>query len=888
MSDDHSTRTLEDLRAERLAALNLMEDAIASREALAEEKYYAESIVDTLHEPLLVLHSDLTVKSVNPAFYTHFQVNPADTIGRKVYELGNGQWNIPELRTLLEDVLPDSNVFNDHEVTHEFETIGRRVMLLNGRRLDHVQLILLGIRDITERKRAEEALRASEEKYRTLFDSIDEGFCIFEMIYRDDGQPIDFRYIETNPGFERQTGRRPKPGQTMRELFPEAEDMWLDKYAEVARTAEPKRFVDYQEQLDRWYDIFVFPAGNGSKHQLAALFSDVTEGKRAEVALRESQARLHKAISIQTVGVLFFSLDGTITDANEAFLRMVGHTLDQLRGLKNVEQLTAPEFIGITRRTARNIIETGKTPPYEKQMVRPDGSRWWGLFAPTRLSGTGKQSECVEFVVDITDQKTYEAELRESEERFRSIVNQNVAGILQIDLAGKVLFANQQFCLSLDRPLNELLELNLRDFIHPDDLPENLRLLRKMARDGKPFEVEKRLLRSDGSAFWVHHATTPVAGADGEIRLATITSLDINARREAEEALRANEEQFRRAVEEAPIPVIMHAEDGQVLQISRTWTELTGYKPEDIPTFEAWLNRAYGRGAKRVREHMHKLFHGQVRTLSVEMDVETRQGERRRWAFSASAPGTLRDGRRYIVGMAVDITERAEELRAANKELRELSKRLVVAQEDERRKLALELHDEVGQQLTGLNMLLHRLCEHDDGKTKTELKEIRDAAQVVADTLRRVRKISVDLRPAALDDLGLGMAVRAHVDTFSKQTGIRVRLTGRDLPENKLSPEVRITGFRVIQEALTNVARHAKTKNATVTMSVSGGELRLRVSDAGRGFSLERQQKKHSSGLSGMRERVTLSGGQFSIESAPNRGTRVAATLPLNDFGEKK
>lgn len=137
-------------------------------------------------------------------------------------------------------------------------------------------------------------------------------------------------------------------------------------------------------------------------------------------------------------------------------------------------------------------------------------------------------------------------------------------------------------------------------------------------------------------------------------------------RREAESALRASEEQFRRAIEEAPIPVILHAEDGQVLQISKTWTAMTGYGPEDIPTFDAWLNRAYGDGADAVREQVHRLFQGEVARLETEIEVTTRHGESRCWAFSASAPGLLRDGRRFIVGMALDITERKAAERAAH------------------------------------------------------------------------------------------------------------------------------------------------------------------------------------------------------------------------------
>ena len=142
-----------DLEAERYAIAPLTQ-------ALHEAKDLAEKVIETIRDPLLILAPNLSVQAANPAFYQLFQVHPVDTLGRRIYDLGNGQWAIPELRTLLEDILSRQTVFNDFEVSHEFAQIGPRTMLLNARRVDHLQLILLAIEDITSRKHAETLLRA--------------------------------------------------------------------------------------------------------------------------------------------------------------------------------------------------------------------------------------------------------------------------------------------------------------------------------------------------------------------------------------------------------------------------------------------------------------------------------------------------------------------------------------------------------------------------------------------------------------------------------------------------------------------------------------------------------------------------------------------------------
>jgi two-component system, chemotaxis family, CheB/CheR fusion protein len=141
-------------------------------QALHETKKAAEQIVETVREPLLVLTPDFCVQSANPAFYQLFQVSPAETIGQHIYRLGNGQWDIPELHTLLEQILPQNTVFNDYEVRHDFARIGPRTILLNARRLDSVQFILLAMEDITARQQAETALRQQHDLLAVTLRSI--------------------------------------------------------------------------------------------------------------------------------------------------------------------------------------------------------------------------------------------------------------------------------------------------------------------------------------------------------------------------------------------------------------------------------------------------------------------------------------------------------------------------------------------------------------------------------------------------------------------------------------------------------------------------------------------------------------------------------------------
>jgi PAS domain S-box-containing protein len=175
---------ISEARSQNAALEKTITGSISYELAAEEARRYAESIVETVREPLLVLDADLKIISANRNFYKTFKVTPGETLGSFIYDLGNKQWDIPKLRELLEEVLPEKEAFDDYEVNHDFQDIGHKIMLLNARQIYRkdigAKLILLAIEDITERKRLESLLIDSEEQYRRLFETASDGIVLLE------------------------------------------------------------------------------------------------------------------------------------------------------------------------------------------------------------------------------------------------------------------------------------------------------------------------------------------------------------------------------------------------------------------------------------------------------------------------------------------------------------------------------------------------------------------------------------------------------------------------------------------------------------------------------------------------------------------------------------
>jgi signal transduction histidine kinase len=254
-------------------------------------------------------------------------------------------------------------------------------------------------------------------------------------------------------------------------------------------------------------------------------------------------------------------------------------------------------------------------------------------------------------------------------------------------------------------------------------------------------------------------------------------------------------------------------------------------------------------------------------------------------AFSQQPKKLLEDEVALLKGLADQATsaivnaELFEQVRAGRERQRKLAKSLVDVQEAERRRIARELHDHLGQILTGLQFMLESVKNQTTGAQRSDLEQIQEA---VSDIIREVREMSLNLRPSMLDDLGLVPTLRWHIDRYTTQTGIHVNLQYDEFSK-RLPAEIETAAYRIIQEALTNVARHAQVKEVFVGLVSQDDTLWVEVLDNGKGYDVSAETDRPSSGLSGMRERAGLLGGYLLVESFIGQGTQIVAALPLSD-----
>ena len=368
---------------------------------------------------------------------------------------------------------------------------------------------------------------------------------------------------------------------------------------------------------------------------------------------------------------------------------------------------------------------------------------------------------------------------------------------------------------------------------------------------------------------------------------------EIQERRRTEDALKQAEDKYRTIFERSAEGIFQTTPEGRFLSANPAMARICGYEsPEElIEGLTDLEGRLYVEPGMRVELFRQIEENGAL--SNVELPLYHKDGTA---IWTSESVRAVRDdnGRvTYYEGSVVDITERKQaekqlerlyqEVSASRERLQALSTRLVEVQEAERRHLARELHDEIGQVLTGLQLTLE---SGKRGPAGDAVGSIEQAQKLVSGLMERVRELSLDLRPAMLDDLGLVPALLWYFERYTSQTDVRVDFNHDGL-KGRFGPEVETAAFRIVQEALTNVARHAGVDEVKVLMRPQKGGLVLEVSDAGVGFEENTTVTRGASGLVGMKERAALLGGEMLVHSTPGTGSRLTARMPLDSLSNE-
>ena len=672
-----------------------------------------------------------------------------------------------------------------------------------------------------------EALRESEKKYRTLFDSIDEGFCTIEVLFDGNDNPIDYRFLEVNPSFEKQTGIQNAQGRRMREIAPQHEEHWFEIYGRIALTGEPVRFENQAAQLHRWYDAYAFRVGEPGDRKVAILFKDITERKQAEEELRRSEGFLAQGERIGHIGSWGWHVATGLVYWSKEHFRIFDYDPETTKPSNSLfMERIHPEdrfsFEEILNRAVRDKSDF----EYDYRIVLPDRSIKFLRSVGQALVNPSGELEFIGTVMDITDLKRGEemraamaherelfaqqraTELAKANEALRGCLDA-LASVPELDdFLGQVMAA-------ITRQLGAVSStLRVRNF-EQNTLP--LELVFQDGRVMTPDEAkypecwQSVSLEQFDPDFLSHSGFTRTKD---EQRVATFLNppAAIIGVLDPHSPMPDDQRSYLRELGIKTVLIIPLTSRGQVNgRLTFRFTEERDFGPEELEIARALATQA---------------------------------------------------------SLAIHLTRLAKTARQS-------------AVLEERNQLAAEIHDALAQSFTGISMQLGVAGEQLAAKEGDPLCQIQLANEIAKFGLAEARRSILSLRSSAIEESGLTKTLQRLVEHSNVAGRLRCDFRSDNIPEESLPPRIQHELLRFAQEAISNAVRHARPTVVSVRLRWEPPNLILKVKDNGSGISSASLEKSEGFGLGNMRTRASQIDGKLDIQTAAGHGTSIVLTVPI-------
>jgi PAS domain S-box-containing protein len=744
--------------------------------------------------------------------------------------------------------------------------------------------------DITELKKNQANLSFTEDRYHSLYESMMDAYASVDM---------EGRIRQFNWAFLQMLGYAAEELHqlTYQDLTPEK---WhAVEEAIVQDQILPRGYSDTYEKEYIRKDGTIIPVElrivlirdeQGNPAGMWAIIRDIRERKRTEENLRESEQRFRELLDNSMQGVIVFQ-DRRILYANQTVLDALGYTEGELRSLRQAEILRQihPDDHRIFWESLQNPLE--EVPSRERypiRVLRKDGKFIWLEVRTLPIIMDGNPAVLLTGI-NVTEIREAQSKLEESAKIRETILNASDALVVLVDTQGDVIITNEKFAERRGKKVKALIGTNFSDFLTEDETAPWRNLFDQLIKSGKPVIT----LNSRGES-WFENGFYPIRDESGNVVSVAVFARDITEQRRMTEALRASEEQYRTLAEASRDVIFIIGRDDRLVYVNTYGAEYQGRKAWQLVGKPWWGFFPADTRENQAKNILHVFKTGEA--ISTETDIKF--PHRTVWFHTLLVP--LKDAAgevNAVLGVSRDITERKQyeivlqqareqleervaertsELSASQEKLRLLTAQIISAQEEERRAIARDLHDEAGQALITLKYALVTIQGELPKSKKVTMQRVSDSMKVIDQTMVHIRALAHSLRPPVLDIGGIDLSLKEYCQEIYERTRIPISYEGMEIPG--LPDEIGISLFRFVQEALTNILKHAMASEVKVRMQYKEGEISISVSDNGRG--MDPTAEASGLGLLGIKERLGLLNGRLAIHSRRGQGAKLTATVP--------